>query len=137
MRKAIVNAAGTLAIENPKYVMRITGDSVEGKAELDNFIDPESTFPVIATTSELLTTGVDAKTCKLIVLDKTIRSLTTFKQIVGRGTRIEEDYYKYYFTMRWERQWKLLMNDVFGGKKPYENALQELEEELFYQETSA
>lgn len=74
MRKAIVNAAGKLAIDNPKYVMRITGDSVEGKAELDNFIDPESKFPVIATTSELLTTGVDAKTCKLIVLDKNIIS---------------------------------------------------------------
>ena len=70
MRKAIVNAAGDLARENTKYVMRITGDSVEGKAELDNFIDPESKYPVIATTSELLSTGVDAKTCKLIVLDK-------------------------------------------------------------------
>lgn len=99
MRVAITNAAGKLALENPKYVMRITGDSVEGKAELDNFIDPESRFPVIATTSELLTTGVDAKTCKLIVLDKTINSMTTFKQIIGRGTRIEEEYGKYYFTV--------------------------------------
>lgn len=99
MRKAIVNAAGRIAIDNPKYVMRITGDSVEGKAELDNFIDPESKFPVIATTSDLLTTGVDAKTCKLIVLDKTINSMTTFKQIIGRGTRIDEDNNKYYFTI--------------------------------------
>jgi type I restriction enzyme R subunit len=99
MRVAITNAAGRLALDNPKYVMRITGDSVEGKAELDNFIDPESRFPVIATTSELLTTGVDAKTCKLIVLDKTIKSLTTFKQIIGRGTRIEEDYGKFFFTV--------------------------------------
>jgi len=99
MRKAIVNAAGKLAIENPKYVMRITGDSVEGKAELDNFIDPESKFPVIATTSELMTTGVDAKTCRLIVLDKTINSMTTFKQIIGRGTRIDEDNNKYFFTI--------------------------------------
>lgn len=99
MRKAIVNAAGKLAIDNPRYVMRITGDSVEGKAELDNFIDPESKFPVIATTSELMTTGVDAKTCKLIVLDKTIKSMTTFKQIIGRGTRIDEDFKKYYFTI--------------------------------------
>ncbi len=82
MRAAIVNAAGQLAIKNPKYVMRITGDSVEGKAELDNFIDPESKFPVIATTSDLLTTGVDAKTCKLIVLDKTINSMTVFKKVV-------------------------------------------------------
>lgn len=99
MRVAITNAAGRLAIDNPKYVMRITGDSVEGKAELENFIDPESRFPVIATTSELLTTGVDAKTCKVIVLDKTIKSLTTFKQIIGRGTRIEEEYGKFFFTV--------------------------------------
>ena len=99
MRKAIVNAAGKLATDNSKYVMRITGDSVEGKAELDNFIDPESRFPVIATTSELMTTGVDAKTCKLIVLDKTIKSMTIFKQIIGRGTRIDEDFNKFYFTI--------------------------------------
>lgn len=99
MRKAIVNAAGQLARDNPRYVMRITGDSVEGKAELDNFIDPESKFPVIATTSELMTTGVDAKTCRLIVLDKTINSMTQFKQIIGRGTRIDEDFNKYYFTI--------------------------------------
>jgi len=99
MRKAIVNAAGRLATDNPKYVMRITGDSVEGKAELDNFIDPESRFPVIATTSDLMTTGVDAKTCKLIVLDKTINSMTIFKQIIGRGTRIDEDFNKFFFTI--------------------------------------
>ncbi len=99
MRKAIVNAAGKLAADNSRYVMRITGDSVEGKAELDNFIDPESRFPVIATTSDLMTTGVDAKTCKLIVLDKTIRSMTIFKQIIGRGTRIDEEFNKFYFTI--------------------------------------
>lgn len=99
MRKAIVNAAGKIAIENPKYVMRITGDSIEGKNELDNFIDPESKFPVIATTSDLMTTGVDAKTCKLIVLDKTINSMTTFKQIIGRGTRIDEENKKFFFTI--------------------------------------
>ena len=99
MRVAITNAAGRLALDNPKYVMRITGDSVEGKAELDNFIDSESKFPVIATTSELLTTGVDAKTCQLIVLDKTIKSMTMFKQIVGRGTRIEEEFGKFFFTV--------------------------------------
>jgi type I restriction enzyme R subunit len=99
MRVAITNAAGQLALDNPKYVMRITGDSVEGKAELDNFIDPESRFPVIATTSELMTTGVDAQTCRFIVLDKTINSMTTFKQIVGRGTRINEDHGKYFFTI--------------------------------------
>lgn len=117
MRKAIVNAAGKLATENSKYVMRITGDSVEGKAELDNFIDPESKYPVIATTSELLTTGVDAKTCKLIVLDKNINSMTTFKQIVGRGTRIEESQNKYFFTiMDFKRATELFKDPDFDGE---------------------
>jgi type I restriction enzyme R subunit len=117
MRKAIVNAAGALAKANSKYVMRITGDSVEGKAELDNFIDPESRYPVIATTSELLTTGVDAKTCKLIVLDKTVSSMTTFKQIVGRGTRIEEKQNKYYFTiMDFKRATELFKDPDFDGE---------------------
>lgn len=117
MRKAIVNAAGPLAKENSKYVMRITGDSVEGKTELDNFIDPESKYPVIATTSELLTTGVDAKTCKLIVLDKTVNSMTTFKQIVGRGTRIEELRNKYFFTiMDFKRATELFKDPDFDGE---------------------
>ena len=117
MRRAIVNAAGELAIDNPKYVMRITGDSVEGKNELDNFIDPQSRFPVIATTSELMTTGVDAKTCKLIVLDKTINSMTTFKQIIGRGTRIEEEYSKYYFTiMDFKKATELFKDEDFDGE---------------------
>jgi type I restriction enzyme R subunit len=116
MRVAITNAAGRLALDNPKYVMRITGDSVEGKAELDNFIDSESRFPVIATTSELLTTGVDAKTCKLIVLDKTIKSMTTFKQIVGRGTRIEEEYGKFFFTvMDFKNATELFKDPDFDG----------------------
>jgi type I restriction enzyme R subunit len=116
MRKGIVNAAGEIATDNPKYVMRITGDSPEGKAELDNFIDPESKFPVIATTSELLTTGVDAKTCKLIVLDKTINSMTIFKQIVGRGTRIEEEQGKYYFTiMDFKKATELFKDPDFDG----------------------
>jgi len=116
MRVAIVNASGNLAKKNPKYVMRITGDSTEGKAELDNFIDPESTYPVIATTSELLTTGVDAKTCKLIVLDKNIHSMTSFKQIIGRGTRIDEDYDKYYFTiMDFKKATELFQDPEFDG----------------------
>ena len=117
MRKAITNEAGQIAIDHPKYVMRITGDSVEGKAELDNFIDPECKFPVIATTSELLTTGVDAKTCKLIVLDKTINSMTTFKQIVGRGTRIDEEHGKYYFTlMDFKKATELFKDPDFDGE---------------------
>ena len=117
MRAAIVNATGTLALENPKYVMRITGDSTEGKAELDNFIDPESKFPVIVTTSELLTTGVDAKTCKLIVLDKTITSMTNFKQIIGRGTRIDEENNKWFFTiMDFKKATALFRDPDFDGE---------------------
>lgn len=117
MRVALVNATGQLALDYPKYVMRITGDSVEGKAELDNFIDPESKFPVIATTSELLTTGVDAKTCKLIVLDKTITSMTSFKQIIGRGTRIDEENNKWFFTiMDFKKATKLFRDPDFDGE---------------------
>lgn len=116
MRVAIVNAAGHLAKDNSRYVMRITGDSPDGKAELDNFIDPESKYPVIATTSELLTTGVDAKTCKVIVLDKTIKSMTSFKQIIGRGTRIEEDFGKFFFTiMDFKKATELFRDPDFDG----------------------
>ena len=99
MRQALVNANPDLAAANSKYVVRITGDNEIGKAQLDHFIDPESTYPVIATTSRLMTTGVDAQTCHLIVLDRRIKSMTEFKQIIGRGTRINEDYDKLYFTI--------------------------------------
>ncbi len=99
MRQALVNENGDLVAQNVRYVMRITGDNDEGKAELDNFIFPESRYPVIAVTSKLMSTGVDAQTCKLIVLDQRIQSMTEFKQIIGRGTRINEDYGKYYFTI--------------------------------------
>jgi type I restriction enzyme, R subunit len=99
MRQALVNENADLAADNSRYVMRITGDNEEGKAELDNFIFPESKYPVIATTSKLMTTGVDAQTCKLIVLDQRIQSMTEFKQIIGRGTQIKEDYGKFYFTI--------------------------------------
>jgi type I restriction enzyme R subunit len=99
MRQALANENADLVAQNYKYVMRITGDNEEGKAELDNFIFPESRYPVIATTSKLMTTGIDAQTCKLIVLDQRIQSMTEFKQIIGRGTRINEDYDKYYFTI--------------------------------------
>ncbi len=99
MRQALVNANPDLASADSRYVMRITGDNDEGKAQLDNFIDPESAYPVIATTSQLMSTGVDAQTCHLIVLDKTIGSITEFKQIIGRGTRINEDYGKLFFTI--------------------------------------
>ncbi len=116
MRQALVNASPDLAAANSKYIMRITGDNDEGKAQLDNFIDPESTFPVIAVTSQLLSTGVDAQTCRLIVLDKRIGSMTEFKQIVGRGTRINEDYNKLYFTiMNFRRATALFAAPDFDG----------------------
>ena len=99
MRQAISNEAGDLVRENYKYVMRITGEDKLGKRELDNFINPEERYPVIATTSKLMTTGVDAQTCKLIVLDSNIQSPTEFKQIIGRGTRINEQFDKRYFTI--------------------------------------
>ena len=99
MRSAIANENGDLVAKNYKYVMQITGDNEEGKRELDNFTNPEETYPVIATTSELMTTGVDAQTCKVIVLDAEIKSMTKFKQIIGRGTRINEEFGKMFFTI--------------------------------------
>ena len=99
MRTALARHNADLVAENYKYVMQITGDNDEGKRELDNFINPEEKYPVIATTSELMTTGVDAQTCKVIVLDSNINSMTKFKQIIGRGTRINEEYGKMYFTI--------------------------------------
>jgi type I restriction enzyme R subunit len=99
MRTALANANADLFKKNNKYVMQITGDNEEGKRELDRFINPSELYPVIATTSKLMTTGVDAQTCKLIVLDSNIGSMTEFKQIIGRGTRINEEYGKTYFTI--------------------------------------
>ena len=99
MRRELANANTDLVSVNSKYVMQITGDNPIGKAHLDDFISPSERYPVIATTSKLMTTGVDAQTCKLIVLDSNIGSMTEFKQIIGRGTRINEDFGKYYFTI--------------------------------------
>ena len=99
MRQAFINENQDLAQQNARYVMRITGDDAEGTAQLGNFIDPEAKYPVIVTTSRLLSTGVDAQTCRLIVLDREVGSMTEFKQIVGRGTRVHEDTKKYYFTL--------------------------------------
>ena len=116
MRSALVNANVDLAAKDKRYVMRITGDNDEGKAQLDNFIDPESVYPVIATTSQLMSTGVDAQTCHLIVLDKRINSMTEFKQIIGRGTRINEDYDKLFFTiMDFKRATALFADPTFDG----------------------
>jgi type I restriction enzyme R subunit len=99
MRQALVNENKDLCQENHRYVMRITGSDTEGQAQLGNFIDPESKYPVLVTTSRLLSTGVDAQTCRLIVLDRPVGSMTEFKQIVGRGTRVHEDTKKFYFTL--------------------------------------
>jgi type I restriction enzyme R subunit len=116
MRQALVNENADLVAQNSKYVMRITGDNEEGKDELDNFIFPEKRYPVIATTSKLMTTGVDAQTCKPIVLDQRIQSMTEFKQIIGSGTRINEDYGKYYFTIiDFKKATELFADPEFDG----------------------
>jgi len=117
MRQALVNLNPDRVKESRKYVMRITGDEQEGKAELDNFINPEERYPVIATTSKLMTTGVDAQTCKLVVLDQHIKSMTEFKQMIGRGTRINEDYDKYWFTiMDFKKATELFADKDFDGE---------------------
>ena len=99
VRQALINENADLAEKNHRYVMRITGADTEGQGQLGNFIDPESRYPVLVTTSRLLSTGVDVQTCRLIVLDREVGSMTEFKQIVGRGTRVHEDTRKFYFTL--------------------------------------
>ncbi|MDK0792669.1 DEAD/DEAH box helicase family protein [Clostridium perfringens] len=117
MRQALVNENKDLVKENAKYIMRITGDNDEGKAQLDNFIDEESLYPTIVTTSKLMTTGVDCKTCKLIVLDNNIGSMTEFKQIIGRGTRLSTSYGKEYFTiMDFRNSSRLFSDSNFDGE---------------------
>ncbi len=116
MRQELVKLIPAAA-NNRRYVMRITGDDNEGKAQLSYFIDNDEPYPVIATTSKLLTTGVDAKTCKLIVLDQNINSMTEFKQIIGRGTRLREDYQKLYFTiMDFKGATRLFADADFDGE---------------------
>ena len=99
VRQALINENADLVETNHRYVMRITGADTEGQGQLGNFIDPESRCPVLVTTSRLLSTGVDAQTCRIIVLDRVVGSMTEFKQIVGRGTRVHEDTQKFYFTL--------------------------------------
>ncbi|HAH9365388.1 DEAD/DEAH box helicase family protein [Escherichia coli] len=116
MRRALVNLNPEQVKKNDKYVMKITGDDEVGKAQLDNFINPKKPYPVIATTSELMTTGVDAKTCKLVVLDQNIQSMTKFKQIIGRGTRIDERYGKLWFTiLDFKKATELFADERFDG----------------------
>ena len=116
MRRALVNLNPEQVKKNDKYIMKITGDDEIGKAQLDNFINPKKAYPVIATTSELMTTGVDAKTCKLVVLDQNIQSMTKFKQIIGRGTRIDERYGKLWFTiLDFKKATELFADERFDG----------------------
>ncbi|HFJ7285631.1 TPA: EcoAI/FtnUII family type I restriction enzme subunit R [Escherichia coli] len=116
MRRALVNLNPEQVKKNDKYIMKITGDDEIGKAQLDNFINPKKPYPVIATTSELMTTGVDAKTCKLVVLDQNIQSMTKFKQIIGRGTRIDERYGKLWFTiLDFKKATELFADERFDG----------------------
>jgi len=117
MRQALINENKELVMENPKYIMRITGDNPEGKAQLDYFIDINEKYPTIVTTSKLMTTGVDVKTCKLIVLDNNINSMTEFKQIIGRGTRLYPEYGKEYFTiMDFRNACRLFADPEFDGE---------------------
>ncbi|HRI71098.1 MAG TPA: DEAD/DEAH box helicase family protein [Polyangium sp.] len=99
MRSALVNQNQDLVAKDDRYIQRITSDDPEGKLQLDSFIQPSEPYPVIATTAQLLTTGVDAQTCKLIVIDREIGAPGEFKQIIGRGTRVREDYGKTWFTI--------------------------------------
>ena len=117
MRQALINENSDLYVQDDRYITRITGDNEVGKKQLENFIDEESTYPVIAVTSKLMTTGVDAKMCKLIVLDNNINSMTEFKQIIGRGTRLLEEYDKNYFTiMDFRNASRLFADPSFDGK---------------------
>ncbi|MFP4022707.1 MAG: EcoAI/FtnUII family type I restriction enzme subunit R [Candidatus Paceibacterota bacterium] len=117
MRQALVNANPEASGKNHRYTVRITGDVADGRQELESFIDPESPYPVIVTTSKLLTTGVDAQTCKLIVLDSPINSMTEFKQIIGRGTRVKEEFGKFYFTiMDFRGTTRLFADPEFDGE---------------------
>ena len=121
MRSALVNEVAKCLPQEAgnasKFVVRMTGDSEDGRLALDDFIHPERRYPVIATTSKLLTTGVDVRTCKLIVLDQRIESLIEFKQIIGRGTRIHEDAGKFWFTiMDFKRATELFADPDFDGE---------------------
>ena len=117
MRRALINHNPEQVKKNDKYVIKITGDDEIGKGQLGNFINPKKPYPVIATTSELMTTGVDAKTCKLVVLDQNIQSMTKFKQIIGRGTRIDDNYNKLWFTiLDFKKATELFADPAFDGE---------------------
>lgn len=138
MRQALINENKDLYTQDNRYIMRITGDNDEGKAQLENFIDEESKYPVIAVTSKLMTTGVDAKLCELIVLENNINSMTEFKQIIGRGTRLLEDYGKTYFSiMDFRNSSRLFADPNFDGEPKVVIDITEddpIEEPLIYEE---
>jgi type I restriction enzyme R subunit len=116
MRQALINENADLVAKHPTFCVKITGDDEVGKRELDNFTDVEKRFPVIATTSKMLTTGIDTKMVKLVVLESNIVSMTEFKQIIGRGTRIREADGKVYFTiMDFRKATNLFANPDFDG----------------------
>lgn len=117
LRQALANENRDLVRDDHRYVLRMTGDSDKAdRDELDNFCNPEERYPVIVTTSKLLNTGIDAKTCQLIVLDNLVQSMTEFKQIIGRGTRIDEDYGKLFFTiMDFRNRTRLFYDPAFDG----------------------
>lgn len=117
MRKELVNLNADEVRRDHRYVMRITGDNDEGKAQLDNFGDVNESYPTLVTTSKLLTTGVDVKTIKLLVLDQTINSMTEFKQIIGRGTRLAPDHGKEFFTiLDFRDSTRLFVDPDFDGE---------------------
>lgn len=139
MRRALANLNRDEVLKDSRYVMQITGDDQQGKQEVDNFIDPEQPYPVVATTSKLLATGVDAQTCKLIVLNSRVDSMTDFKQMIGRGTRVRTDYDKWFFViLDFKNVTRLFADKDFDGDpvKVYElpadgsmdNAVEELDD---------
>ena len=130
MRQALANENRDLVSQDHRYVLRMTGDSDKtDKDELDNFCNPEERYPVIVTTSKLLNTGIDAKTCQLIVLDNLVESMTEFKQIIGRGTRIDEEYGKLFFTiMDFRNRTRLFHDPTFDG--PAERVMETSPEDL-------
>lgn len=122
--RRLENLNADLVSENARYIVQITGDNDVGKAQLDNFVDPSSRYPVIAVTSRLMSTGVDAETCKVIVLDRTIGSMTEFKQIIGRGTRVkekfecagEEDTKMYFSIIDFRKNYLKFSDPAFDGE---------------------
>lgn len=116
MREELSNECVEQVLQDYRYVMQITGDNEEGKAQLDNFQDVDSPYPTVVTTSKLLTTGVDVRTLKLVVLEAPIKSMTEFKQIIGRGTRLDEEHGKSFFTiMDFRGSTRLFADPDFDG----------------------